>query len=251
MPVERFFTDGALEKGLQITLENNEFHHLVHVFRIATGESVELVNGQGALANAKVETIGKRSAVLQVNAISFQEPPKLEVIIAQAIPRLNRLDFIVEKGTELGMDQLWLFPGKQGERKQLTDHQLEHYKAIAVAAMKQCGRLYLPKIIFKPTLDKWESLNGNGNVAFFGDLSPSAPTIHESWKQHRPNKQVLFFIGPESGFSKEEIAFFHQNRIHGVKLHSNILRTDTASLTALSQLWQERECSHGLPYIEN
>jgi 16S rRNA (uracil1498-N3)-methyltransferase len=230
MPAERFYVPQDLFLDQVVLLEDQEFHHLVNVMRSKEGEAVEVVNGKGALGYATVQRIEKKRASLHIKDVLFESKNKIEIILAQAIPRLNRLDFILEKGTELGMSQLWLFPTQLSDRKELTDHQLERMKSITIAAMKQCGRLFLPQIVIKPALPKWEKPAYN---CFFGDLNPQAP-IFSKLQHTNLEKGILFYIGPESGFTAEETQLLQRMGVEGVKLHPNILRTDTAALVALS-----------------
>lgn len=227
MPAERYFIETPLTVGDVLSLEGQEYHHLVHVMRTKAGESVEVVNGMGQLAVADVQEINKKHASLLINSIVEEPAPQHAIILAQAIPRPNRLDFILEKGTELGMTQLWLFPGKHSERKEIGENQVERMKLVLIAAMKQCGRLRLPKIVVKPLLEKWNEFPTN---AYFGDTDSSAEVFSKVWK---PGNEVVFFVGPESGFNEGETTILRKH-CKGVKLHGNILRTDTAALTALS-----------------
>jgi 16S rRNA (uracil1498-N3)-methyltransferase len=229
MPVERFFVDSPLKKGNNLALEGTELHHLAHVMRLKAGDSVELVNGCGELAEAQLVSLNKRQAQLTVLAVKKVPPAVPEIILAQAIPRINRLDFIIEKGTELGMTQIWLFPGRLSERKELTAHQMERLRAVAIAAMKQCGRLYLPEIVLKPPLQQWKELSQR---VFFGDVDPAAQLFKLG--RDEVTQGVLFFVGPESGFTEEEIGQLKKLHAQGVSLHPHILRTDTAALCALS-----------------
>jgi|688.fasta_scaffold16661_2 16S rRNA (uracil1498-N3)-methyltransferase len=233
MPAERYFFEGDLSLSQHLLLTDQEFHHLAHVMRLRDGEGVEIVNGHGLLAMAKILKIEKKQATLEVTHLLEEPPPKFEVILAQAIPRINRFDFILEKGTELGMTQIWIYPGEYSERKQLNQHQLERSKAILIAAMKQCGRLWLPEIVIKPPLLEWqENINFS---AYFGDVSPNAPSFAPLWAQEKDRKRdVIFFIGPEKGFNEKEENYLKKLGATGVKLHKNILRTDTAPLVALS-----------------
>jgi 16S rRNA (uracil1498-N3)-methyltransferase len=232
MPVERFYADHPLTTSSSVPLEGPELHHLRHVLRIQCGETVELVNGKGGLATATVEAIHKQQAFLKVQQHTQEPPAPLQILIAQAIPRLNRLDCVLEKGTELGMTQLWLFPGQRSERKTLTSHQLTRLRLLTVAAMKQCGRLYLPKIVVTPPLDQWKS--PPEYRAFFGDLNPNAPPFVTACHLKPSDQGILFYVGPEGGFTPQEIEKLQMLKATGVKLHQNILRTDTAPLVALS-----------------
>lgn len=230
MPAERFYVDDPLVQGTEVSLDEVESHHLIHVVRGTVGENVELVNGWGTLAQAKILICQKRKARLVITSSHFESPPQTEIILAQAIPRPTRLDFIVEKGTELGMTQLWLFPGIQGERATLTAHQIERCHQQARSAMKQCGRRYLPTITLKPPLAQWEP--NIPHISLFGSLDPEAPKVELPTEALK--KGILFYIGPESGFARQEIESLENRGARGVKLHPHILRTDTAALTALS-----------------
>jgi 16S rRNA (uracil1498-N3)-methyltransferase len=231
MPAERFYADAPLTPHHTVILRDLEFHHLKHVMRIQVGEDIEVVNGTGALAIAKVEKMAKDYASLAIMSVEIESKPNEEVILAQATPRSSRLDFILEKGTELGVSQFWLFPSFHSPRKAMTDHQIERMQALTIAAMKQCGRLYLPQIILKPPLLEWPPLSGQ---AFFGDVRPNAPRFLDAFQQSNKAFPLIFFIGPESGFTPEEVDQLDQRHIQGMKLHSHTLRAETAALVALS-----------------
>ncbi len=228
MPAERYFLDALFSEGQEIALAGDECHHLCTVMRTQVGEKVELVNGKNQLAVASVQAIGKKRALLRLESLSSKTPPP-SVILAQAIPRFHRLETILEKGTELGATQFWLFPGMRSEKKELSPAQQERMRLIAISAMKQCGRLDLPAIELMPPLASWPIPIGN---LFYGDTRPDAPRFKGRATLADP---LLFFIGPEKGFDEKEIALLEQKfGAMGVKLHENILRTDTASLVALS-----------------
>ena len=230
MPAERYFIENSFEVNTPCILQDQEFHHLIHVMRNKIGDTIEIVNGLGELAQGFIQDITKKQASIIIKHIRKDSPSPSQLILAQALPRPNRLDFILEKGTELGMTELWLFPGKQGERKDLTDHQLERMKNVTVAAMKQCGRLFLPKIIIKSSLEKWSTFP---KTSFFGDVSPDSPNFLDVFPAYKQETEIAFFIGPESGFSESELLLLKKHAL-GVKLNPNILRTDTAALCCLS-----------------
>lgn len=239
MPAERYFFDSSFIAGKKCELADAEFHHLVHVMRSQMGDHIELVNGRGTLAKARIENIGKKIALLNIDSIIQQELQPCRIILAQALPKPNRLDFILEKGTELGVDSFWLFPGNNSIKKEFFPHQVERCRQLTIAAMKQCGRLFLPSIKIKPPLEKWNPLEEA--VPYFGNTEPEAPlfeTFAPSIRQS--NRPILFITGPESGFHEKEMAALKKLSAQGVKLHKNILRTDTASLAALSLIshWQ-------------
>lgn len=233
MPAERYFFNGSLQSNQTIELQGPEFHHLVHVMRMRKGENVEIVNGQGSLAQGNIEHLGKEKANVRIDEVHLT--PKLlpRLILAQALPKPNRLDFIIEKGTELGVDAFWFFPGEHSVKKECYPSQMERIRTLTIAAMKQSGRLYLPSIDYKPSLVNWTDLNDK--TMFYGDLDSHAPLFEETWKRlPTMTFPVIFVTGPEGGLSEKEEKWLKENGGKGVKLHPNILRTETASIMAIS-----------------
>lgn len=232
MPAERFYYPEILEENQKIHLKDQEHHHLVNVMRIRVGEAIEIINGKGQLAEAVLESIEKKNSSLFVKSVQTASPPSHHLILAQGMPRLNRLELIVEKGTELGMTEIWLFPAMRSEKKDFSENQLERLNTLMIAAMKQCGRLFLPKMVIMPPLKQWKDLAIK--PIFFGDTNPEALAFMSVWNQLKPSNGAIFCIGPESGLTDEEVILLQKLDAHGVKLHSNILRTETAAIVSLA-----------------
>jgi len=233
MPHNRYYIDSVLEADSTLVLKEEQWHHLAHVQRARVGEAIELVNGQGVLAKARVAALNKRDAAVAIEEISEVAAAPSPLILAQAIPRMSHLEWIIEKGCELGATAFWLFPGNLSEKESLNPAQMARLKAIAVAAMKQCGRLDLPEIVILPPLVQW-TLPQKGTL-LFGDTEESAPYL---WEMQLPSPlklPVVLFIGPEKGFDATEVCFL-RNKLNasGTRLHKNILRAETAPLVALS-----------------
>ncbi len=236
MSSERYYADVALQEGAYVTLSDNERHHLVHVMRTRPGEQVELVNGQGELAQAQLVQIDKSKVQLKIINVITAQLPVRTLILAQAFVRPNRLEVIIEKGTELGVTDFWLFPGEKSEKGEYSDNQLKRLHLLMIAAMKQCDRLDLPTITIKPPIKLWPPLNG---LSFFGHLAPQAPALWQICSAPQAkSSSIMFVTGPESGFSEHEEEMLKNLGVQGVKLHTNILRTETASIVALALLSQ-------------
>jgi len=224
----------------QIALIDGEYHHLLNVMRGKVGDSIILVDGRGSMAEGKVLALEKKRGIIEVISVKKQKPEPSFALI-QALPRINRLDFIVEKATELGVGVIYLFPGDTSERKLLTPQQLERLQNITIAAMKQCERLYLPKIIVLPAMLKWKNEEILPQVPlFFGDLNPEAKPFLIALQSHFNSsfEGAAFCTGPESGFSTNEELLLKNMHAIGVNLHTNVLRTDTASLAAMALMAQ-------------
>ena len=236
MPLHRYFLDQPFHEQDTLLLDHGELHHLVHVLRARVGDHVELVNGRCQLAKAHLIDITKDRAKLLLVQVSIEKKPTSALILAQALTRMPLLEWIVEKGTELGATAFWLFPGMLSEKKQLSETQITRLQNIAIASMKQCGRLDLPQIACKPPLLNWSPLLG---TLFFGDLREESPLLWKVPLSPPLLSPIVLLIGCESGLHDRERAFLEETlKAKGVRLHSHTLRAETASLTALSLIQQ-------------
>lgn len=230
MPERRFYSPLPFSLGALVELEEDELHHLL-VMRPRPGEEIELVNGLYQLARARVDTISKKKADLSILEVFEEAPPVQKLLLAQGLPRMNRLDTIIEKATELGADEILLFPCEGSEKGELSPSQKTRVEAISISAMKQSGRLGKPQIRYSPSLQNQELPEGS---LFYGSVEKEAPLFLDELLQTRPKGNVTFFVGPEKGFSIKEIDLLIAKGAKGVSLHKNILRTDTAPLAALA-----------------
>jgi len=223
MPAERFYLNAPLASQTNVCLNDTEHHHLAHVMRCAIGDEVELINGKGDLASARITAIEKRSTTLEI--LSSAHHPPLHPFIALAIPlmRPSKLEWVIEKGTELGTDTFHLFAADHSEKDSLSMAALERLRILTLSALKQSGRLYLPTLELHPLLDSL--LTGH---VLFGD--PIATTPITSAKQ-----PTIFFSGPEKGFSSRELALLRA-KAKSVRLNPNTLRAETAPIAAIAIL---------------
>lgn len=239
MPADRFFYPHPLQAGATISLDGDEFHHCIHVMRLKAGDLCEIVNGQGQLAQAALTQIAKKGALFCLNEVHTQKPKDERLILAQGMPRLNRLDIIVEKATELGATDIWLFGKETSGRSSLTPHQQERMQTMMAAALKQCGRLFMPSLkIFSSLIELVNAAKELNIPSFFGDVSPSAPFLAHEMATRGDIFSVLVYIGREEGFDANEIELLQKSGAKGIKLHANILRSETAAIAALALLSQ-------------
>ena len=229
MPHNRFFLESPFQKTDILSITDKELRHL-NVGRIGLKEEVELVNGQRQLAIGRVVKVEKTRVSIEVLSVTTQSL-KPTIIVAQGIAKMNHLEWIIEKGTELNATEFWLFPAALSEKKGISEQQLHRLRALSIAALKQCGRLDLPIIEIKPSLISWPHTKA---TFLFGDPSMQNPYLWEIPEKelHSP---IIFCVGPEKGLSNSEKSYL-LSHLHAkpVRLHPNILRTETASLVALS-----------------
>lgn len=232
MPNDRYYVDGSLEEGESVVLNEGEWHHLVHVSRGKVGDTIDLVNGKGVLAHGVIRMIRKGGAEVFLQQVVKDNCSKRPIILALGMLRKGLLDWVIEKGTELNVTEFWLFPGALSEKGGVSESHFQRLRQLAISAMKQCGRLDLPLILLKPRLVEFSFLEG---TLLFGDVSNEAPYLWNLSLECFPSSPIVLFIGPEKGFSSQEEEFLRNNlKAQGVRLHSNVLRAETAPLVGLS-----------------
>lgn len=240
MPAERYYYPEDFQEGNPISLVDVEFHHLVNVMRNRIGDTIELINGKGQLATGRIQEISKKAAIITIEGLSEASVLEKPLILAQAIPRLSKLEFVLEKGTELGMTEIWLFPAAHSEKSSFSKNQLDRFNTILISAIKQSGRLFLPELILMPRLEEWQPFC---LPAFYGDTDPNAPLFEVMWKKQekKDTEGTLFCVGPESGFTSQETTLLKALGATGVNLNPFILRTETAAIVAMCLMahWQQ------------
>jgi 16S rRNA (uracil1498-N3)-methyltransferase len=224
MPHERFYLDASFSIGHPYIIEGPEHHHMVHVTRVSLGEKVELINGRGSLAEATLTKIDKKKVSVHIHSLYQEQATAFQLQLAIGLPRFNRLEYILEKATEIGIDTFTFFAADNSEKKELSENQLERARHLVISAAKQSGRLYLPHFEILSSLDSWVF---QGEQLFFGD-----PSLHAELFLPKKKQSSTFFIGPEGGFSPRESLLLTTLGAKGVSLNNNTLRADTAAIVA-------------------
>ncbi len=228
----RFHVNFPLVTG-ESTLEGPEHHHLANVLRLKSGEIITLFDGLGNEAKATLLTVAKRHSVVNVLLVQFR-PGVLpfRLVVASALPKGDREMFLVEKLTELGVQELIPLQTKYSVvHPKDAQARLGRY---ALEACKQCGRNQLPLI---RNLTSFSDFCAEGKESIRLLLHPSPTQTELPWSHFgKPLPEFRVAIGPEGGFSEEECdkAVAHGFQIWS--LNTNILRIETAGLVAAISL---------------
>lgn len=218
--------------GPTARLDESESHHALHVLRLNVGDEVELFDGSGASALASVADVTRKSVGLHVGTLcpaTPQQRPRL--IVAAAPPRGDRLKSMVEKLTELGADE---FIPMRTVRSVIDPRQskLEKLRGTVIAAMKQSGRNRLMKVHetteFSVVLRKASLGNQLIHIAHPGEASDETSTAKRSDK--------VLLIGPEGGFTREEVLQATDYAATRISWPEGILRIETATVVFASLL---------------
>ena len=232
--MHRFYYGGSLSDS-QVELTGNEAHHLTRVLRLTANDRVEVFDGRGQAAVAEVRTLRKNAVVLDVVSVLPESPPRRPLLtLFTASPKSDRLRWLVEKATELEVDQLGFLE---------TQHSVVHpgagkltkMQATVVAACKQCGRNDLMRI--DPPA-RWESVLRRAVASMDKVLiaTPDGPPIGDHGSSSDVPGSIAVAVGPEGGWSDEELATGIECGALPVQFGSTTLRIETACLAAASVL---------------
>ena len=235
-----FYLEGPVEVGAVVPMPKDEAKHALKVLRMAVGEELCALDGRGGRFSAVLDSVHGDSAEVRITGQLPSNEPEVKVTLYQGLPKADKLDFIVQKLTELGagcvvpvkMERCVVkSDAKDGKKRQ------ERLQRIACEAVKQCRRACEPEVAEPLTwkqcfarmaqhdllLVPWEDAAGYGLKAACAEF-PEA-------------KDIGIVIGPEGGMSEAEIHALEELGAKQITLGPRILRTETAGLCALSVLW--------------
>ena len=248
MRLTRVFVEGSLNAGTVVDLTRDTAAHLVKVLRARSGDELVLFNGDGLEYSGTIEVVrGSRvSASIGAARSSDRESP-FKLTLVQCVPRGDRMDFIVQKATELGVARIVPVLSQRSvvrlDAGQAASKQA-HWSAVAVSACEQCGRNRLPAVEApQPLLSYLGALEPPDISGEFlrlvlepgraGHASSAAWTIDIA-RSAATDAQVA--IGPEGGFAPEELEAFDLSAFGRLGLGPRVLRTETAAIAAIAVL---------------
>ncbi len=206
----------------EIIIDNEEFHHL-KVLRINQEEKILCSNGKGTIAELQIKEITNKKATAKITNYKFIPKNKNKLGIALGIlDNKDRFEFALEKCVELGVSDFYPIISKFSQKKYVNLNRLELKSISALKQSKQYWKIkihqpILLKDIFKTDFDNF----------YFADLNSNSKVDYKSGDN-------IIIIGPEGGFSDEEIQLLYSNQICSFTLGHNILRAETAAICSIS-----------------
>ena len=232
----RFFCPLPLQIGAQLDLPASTAHH-VFVLRLQVGDQIEIFNGEGGSFLARLTTIEKKRASIEITDAQAREAElPFPITLAQALPEGSKMDWIIEKAIELGVQQIQPLAAQRCVVKLSADRaekKLEHWRAVIIAASEQCGRNLLAQLDAPMEVQKFSATSPLGQRIL---LSPRATLSLAQWAQQQAPQPVTLMIGPEGGFTETEEADAVKQGALMLSMGPRILRTETAGLAAISIL---------------
>ena len=213
--------------GSNASLDSAEAHHALHVMRVKIGQQVTLFDGVGTTAVATVHTTNRREVCCDIVNKSFTERRREGAVTILAVPpKGERLKWLVEKLTEVGVDR---FIPLRCERAVVDPRQskLEKLPATVISAAKQCGRSWLMEIGDPVELSEFLNATPPDSTRILMAHPATKPVLPS---QTSPDRETSILIGPEGGFTEAELLLAEQNGANLVAWPGPILRTETAAV---------------------
>ena len=231
-----------IENGM-LKIEGDEVKHIRKVLRLKTGDEIVVFDGLGKEFEGTIVEERLSSVVIRVqNIISSKKDSPLEVTLAQSLLKGEKMDYLIQKATELGVKEIIPFSSSRSvpfleKSRRLNRH--HRWEKIAVEASKQCGRGSVPKI------ESLQDYSDMLQIASTKDLrlilwERGEIRLKEVLERSKEKKNIFFTIGPEGGFNQLEVGGAKRAGFIPVTLGRRILRAETASLCFLSILQYER-----------
>ena len=234
----RFFLPSANIQGDRGILSGQELTHLVKVLRLRAGDAVTLFDNTGWEHEAVIESLTSQQGELKIlQSHPTGREPSLPITLAVGLTKGEKLDFVIEKSTELGVTTVIPFISDYAVPKldrEKIRKRTERWQKIAVSAAKQCGRSRVPEVrrlcSFEDLVREYrpETLK----LIFWEDETEQS--LGEVAEKYRETKNVLVVVGPEGGFSKKEMELANSQDFQSVHMGRRILRAETAALAALT-----------------
>ena len=245
--MHRFFIDQSTEINKKVIISGNDYNHLKNSLRLNIGDRVILSDGNGFDMEAEIINFSNQGAELKIlSKERASVEPELKVWLAQGLPKKSKMDLIVEKSTEIGFAGLIPLESKRSIVK--YDHKKKKKKRnrwhrVAEAAAKQSGRAVIPKIDNFYNSDNLKDLNDKFDYVLVLWEDEDSYSIKEFFKENKieSDADILVIIGPEGGFSSEEVDKFKSSlNAEVITLGPRILRAETAGITALTSILYEK-----------
>lgn len=239
----KFFVSRENIDDHTITLEGENARHIGNVLRAKIGDVITVGDGEGRDYECEITEITKKAVVAKITDIFTNDnEPSVKLTLYQALPKADKMELVIQKCIEIGIDRIVPVKTEHAVVKLegKEDKKLQRWNKIAESAAKQCGRGKIPVVdnvmTFKEAVSEAAELDG-AIIPYEKEKENSLKTFAKAFD----GKSIGIFIGPEGGFSNEEIDFALSKGVKSVTLGKRILRTETAGLVTAVILLYELE----------
>ncbi|MDQ2084991.1 16S rRNA (uracil(1498)-N(3))-methyltransferase [Herbivorax sp. ANBcel31] len=242
--MSRFFVNGENIFPDSIDITGEDVVHIKKVLRLKNGDNITVSDGMGTDYYVKIEKIDSDKVTTKIiNSEKNKSEPSVNITLFQALPKSDKMDFIIQKGVELGAKKIVPVITERTVVKisKNKDYKKKHqrWNRISMEAAKQCKRGRVPQIEYPMTFkDAIDSLTDE-SLKILPYEKEKSIKMKRILSNKSNIKDIFIFIGPEGGFSDNEIELAFNSSVSTVSLGPRILRTETAGIVVLSILMYE------------
>ncbi|MBN1869626.1 MAG: 16S rRNA (uracil(1498)-N(3))-methyltransferase [Candidatus Omnitrophica bacterium] len=236
--MHRFYCLEGNYSSDQIAITNKEeLHHLRNVLRLKKEAHINLFNGKGMEASGILLAVSSQKAEVQITSVKESKQKKPEFILACALPKKSKFEFIIEKATELGVDEIVPLKTQRTGMNLKGDRlitKMSRFQMIAINAAKQSQRNFIP--IIHPIMDFSPAIKHLSKISamIIPSLMGERRKIFDVFRDLKSPNAIAFLIGPEGDFTPEEYCQAHKSGCVPVTLGDTVLKVETAAICALS-----------------
>ncbi len=239
MRIPRFYTEQSLQVALKLDLPRDIHRHAIQVLRLNVNDALILFNGEGGEYLTALMTAERRHS--SVNIISYDEVDRespLEITLALAMIKADKMDFAIQKAVEMGINTIQPLDTKRSVVKlkaNRLDKKLAHWDGVIKAACEQSGRTTIPQLHAPTTLESW--LQTPSSALCLAMLPGDHPDIASL--NPPEHKRMTLLVGPEGGFTDQEVDLLLSSNIKGIQFGPRILRAETAVIAGIALCQQQ------------
>lgn len=240
--MSRFYVPQSSVKDGAIVVDGEEAHHIIDVMRLKPSDEVVAFDGSGREYAGIISKTGSRSVTIRiVRTLEARPSTSARITLVQAVPKKSRMDYIVEKATELGVFRIApvmtarTIPDWDEAKRSLSE---KRWRKIAVEASKQCGRADIPSVSGIMDIPGFLQEDNRFDLAMIATLDGGEGGVETVKRalEGFSGKDIAIAIGPEGDFTPEEVEMCRKSGFRAVTLGRRVLKSDTAGLAALAMM---------------
>ena len=230
MRISRFFIDQPLSTDSAIDINDERAHYIRNVLRLKPGDSLVLFNGQGGEYRAIVSDVSKKTVTAQTTHFdSINRNLSRSITLGLGILKRDAMDLALQKAVELGTSNIQpLITDRVTVSAKQIKTRLQHWQSIATSSCEQCGLNLVPRILEPKPLSEW--ISSLDEICFIAEPGAEIKAFNIEASQ----SPISILVGPEGGFTDQEVELARESGLQGVNLGTRILRAETAAISLLT-----------------
>ncbi|MBU1319844.1 MAG: 16S rRNA (uracil(1498)-N(3))-methyltransferase [candidate division Zixibacteria bacterium] len=224
-----FLVSEADIHGDEVTFSADESRHITKVCRMKAGDTLSATDGEGRLLEVRIESITKTGVIGQIVRATTQELPTKLCHLAMPIAVSQKTDWVIEKCTELGVDRFHIFSSEHSTSKSSGSKRLDRCRRVALSAIKQSMRRHAPNFEQHESVASLTRVFADYSLVAYGHFDEDTDTLSQLLASDKFDR-ILVLVGPEAGFTDEEIQILKSAGAVAVRYGNHRLRMETAAI---------------------